>query len=64
MVIYLEEAVARKEAAMATPTVRGLHVDVMEGALLRLGVFILEIRICPRARARSQVSPVPAFRSY
>ena len=36
MVIYLEEAVARKRAAMGTLTVRGLHEAVMEGALLRL----------------------------
>jgi Cu(I)/Ag(I) efflux system membrane protein CusA/SilA len=36
MVIYLEEAVARKKAATGTLSVKGLHEAVMEGALLRL----------------------------
>lgn len=36
MVIYLEEAVARKKAATGTLTVKGLHEAVMKGALLRL----------------------------
>jgi hypothetical protein len=34
MVIYLEEVVTRKKAAMGTLTVKGLHEAVMEGALL------------------------------
>ena len=36
MVIYLEEAVARRTAADGVLTLAGLHAAVMEGALLRL----------------------------
>jgi len=36
MVIYLQEAVARRTAADGRLTVAGLHAAVMEGALLRL----------------------------
>jgi copper/silver efflux system protein len=43
MVIYLEEAVARKKAAMGTLTVRGLHEAVMEGALLRLRPKVMTV---------------------
>ena len=43
MVIYLEEAVARKKAAMGKLTVQGLHEAVMEGALLRLRPKIMTV---------------------
>ncbi len=43
MVIYLEEAVARKKQAMGTLTVEGLHEAVMEGALLRLRPKVMTI---------------------
>jgi copper/silver efflux system protein len=43
MVIYLEEAVARKKAAMGTLTVRGLHEAIMEGALLRLRPKVMTV---------------------
>jgi Cu(I)/Ag(I) efflux system membrane protein CusA/SilA len=43
MVIYLEEAVARKKAAMGTLTVQGLHEAVMEGALLRLRPKVMTV---------------------
>jgi Cu(I)/Ag(I) efflux system membrane protein CusA/SilA len=36
MVIYLEEAVARRRKADGTLTREGRHAAVMEGALLRL----------------------------
>jgi Cu(I)/Ag(I) efflux system membrane protein CusA/SilA len=36
MVIYLEEAVARRTAADGQLTRAGLHAAVIEGALLRL----------------------------
>src|ERR1700687_703263 len=43
MVIYLEEAVARKKVAMGTLTVQGLREAVMEGALLRLRPKIMTV---------------------
>jgi len=43
MVIYLEEAVARKTAAMGELTVQGLHEAVMEGALLRLRPKVMTV---------------------
>ncbi len=43
MVIYLEEAVARKKAAMGDLTVQGLHEAVMEGALLRLRPKVMTV---------------------
>jgi len=43
MVIYLEEAVARKKAAMGRLTVQGLHEAVMEGALLRLRPKVMTV---------------------
>ena len=43
MVIYLEEAVARKKAAMGVLTVQGLHEAVMEGALLRLRPKVMTV---------------------
>jgi Cu(I)/Ag(I) efflux system membrane protein CusA/SilA len=43
MVIYLEEAVARKRAAMGALTIQGLHEAVMEGALLRLRPKIMTV---------------------
>jgi len=43
MVIYLEEAVARKKAAMGELTVEGLHEAVMEGALLRLRPKVMTV---------------------
>jgi Cu(I)/Ag(I) efflux system membrane protein CusA/SilA len=43
MVIYLEEAVARKKAAMGELTIRGLHEAVMEGALLRLRPKVMTV---------------------
>jgi len=43
MVIYLEEAVARKRAAMGDLTVEGLHEAVMEGALLRLRPKVMTV---------------------
>ena len=43
MVIYLEEAVARKKAAMGELTVRGLREAVMEGALLRLRPKVMTV---------------------
>jgi copper/silver efflux system protein len=43
MVIYLEEAVARKKAAMGELTIHGLHEAVMEGALLRLRPKIMTV---------------------
>lgn len=43
MVIYLEEAVARKRAAMSELTVEGLHEAVMEGALLRLRPKVMTV---------------------
>jgi Cu(I)/Ag(I) efflux system membrane protein CusA/SilA len=43
MVIYLEEAVARKKTAMGTLTVQGLHDAVMEGALLRLRPKVMTV---------------------
>jgi len=43
MVIYLEEAVARKKAAAGTLTVQGLHEAVMEGALLRLRPKVMTV---------------------
>jgi copper/silver efflux system protein len=43
MVIYLEEAVARKKAAMGTLTVNGLHEAVLEGALLRLRPKVMTV---------------------
>jgi copper/silver efflux system protein len=43
MVIYLEEAVARKRAAMGELTVEGLHEAVMEGALLRLRPKVMTV---------------------
>jgi len=43
MVIYLEEAVARKKAAMGELTVQGLHEAVMEGALLRLRPKVMTV---------------------
>jgi len=43
MVIYLEEAVARKKAATGELTVQGLHEAVMEGALLRLRPKVMTV---------------------
>ena len=43
MVIYLEEAVARKKAAMGALTIQGLHEAVMEGALLRLRPKVMTV---------------------
>jgi len=43
MVIYLEEAVARKKAAMGVLTIKGLHEAVMEGALLRLRPKVMTV---------------------
>jgi Cu(I)/Ag(I) efflux system membrane protein CusA/SilA len=43
MVIYLEEAVARKKAAMGTLTKQALHEAVMEGALLRLRPKVMTV---------------------
>ena len=43
MVIYLEEAVARKKAAMGELTVQGLHEAVMDGALLRLRPKVMTV---------------------
>jgi Cu(I)/Ag(I) efflux system membrane protein CusA/SilA len=43
MVIYLEEAVERKKAAMGKLTVEGLREAVMEGALLRLRPKVMTV---------------------
>ncbi|HYU46762.1 MAG TPA: CusA/CzcA family heavy metal efflux RND transporter [Terriglobales bacterium] len=43
MVIYLEEAVARKRAAEGELTVQGLREAVMEGALLRLRPKVMTV---------------------
>jgi len=43
MVIYLEEAVARKRAATGVLTVQGLREAVMEGALLRLRPKVMTV---------------------
>ncbi|MBZ5683286.1 MAG: CusA/CzcA family heavy metal efflux RND transporter [Acidobacteriia bacterium] len=43
MVIYLEEAVARKRGAMGELTVQGLREAVMEGALLRLRPKVMTV---------------------
>ena len=43
MVIYLEEAVARRTAADGHLTVEGLHSAVMEGALLRLRPKVMTV---------------------
>jgi Cu(I)/Ag(I) efflux system membrane protein CusA/SilA len=43
MVIYLEEAVARKKAAEGTLTVGGLREAVIEGALLRLRPKVMTV---------------------
>ena len=43
MVIYLEEAVARRTAADGTLTLAGLHQAVMEGALLRLRPKVMTV---------------------
>ncbi len=43
MVIYLEEAVARRKAADGTLTRAGLHAAVMEGALLRLRPKVMTV---------------------
>jgi len=43
MVIYLEEAVARKRAVTGELTVQGLHEAVMEGALLRLRPKVMTV---------------------
>jgi Cu(I)/Ag(I) efflux system membrane protein CusA/SilA len=43
MVIYLEEAVARKIAADGKLTIAGLHEAVMEGALLRLRPKVMTV---------------------
>jgi len=43
MVIYLEEAVARRKAADGRLTVTGLHEAVMEGALLRLRPKVMTV---------------------
>jgi Cu(I)/Ag(I) efflux system membrane protein CusA/SilA len=43
MVIYLEEAVARRTAADGTLTLVGLHQAVMEGALLRLRPKVMTV---------------------
>jgi copper/silver efflux system protein len=43
MVIYLEEAVARRTAAEGRLTIGGLHAAVMEGALLRLRPKVMTV---------------------
>jgi Cu(I)/Ag(I) efflux system membrane protein CusA/SilA len=43
MVIYLEEAVARRKAADGALTREGLHAAVMEGALLRLRPKVMTV---------------------
>jgi Cu(I)/Ag(I) efflux system membrane protein CusA/SilA len=43
MVIYLEEAVTRKIAAVGKLTRKGLHEAVMEGALLRLRPKVMTV---------------------
>jgi Cu(I)/Ag(I) efflux system membrane protein CusA/SilA len=43
MVIYLQEAIARKRAAIGELTVQGLHEAVMEGALLRLRPKVMTV---------------------
>lgn len=43
MVIYLEEAVARRRAAEGTLTLKGLHAAVIEGALLRLRPKVMTV---------------------
>jgi Cu(I)/Ag(I) efflux system membrane protein CusA/SilA len=43
MVIYLEEAVARRKAAEGILTREGLHAAVMEGALLRLRPKVMTV---------------------
>jgi Cu(I)/Ag(I) efflux system membrane protein CusA/SilA len=43
MVIYLEEAVARRKGADGTLTLTGLHAAVMEGALLRLRPKVMTV---------------------
>jgi Cu(I)/Ag(I) efflux system membrane protein CusA/SilA len=43
LVIYLEEAVARKKAAVGELTIQGLHEAVMEGALLRLRPKVMTV---------------------
>ena len=43
MVIYLEEAVARKTKATGELTIQGLHEAVMEGALLRLRPKVMTV---------------------
>ena len=43
MVIYLEEAVARKKTVTGELTVQGLHEAVMEGALLRLRPKVMTV---------------------
>jgi Cu(I)/Ag(I) efflux system membrane protein CusA/SilA len=43
MIIYLEEAVARKKAAIGELTIQGLHEAVMEGALLRLRPKVMTV---------------------
>ena len=43
MVIYLEEAVARRAAADGKLTISGLHEAVMEGALLRLRPKVMTV---------------------
>ena len=43
MVIYLEEAVARRTAADGVLTIAGLHAAVMEGALLRLRPKVMTV---------------------
>jgi copper/silver efflux system protein len=43
MVIYLEEAVARRTAAEGRLTIAGLHTAVMEGALLRLRPKVMTV---------------------
>jgi Cu(I)/Ag(I) efflux system membrane protein CusA/SilA len=43
MVIYLEEAVARRTAADGRLTIAGLHSAVMEGALLRLRPKVMTV---------------------
>jgi Cu(I)/Ag(I) efflux system membrane protein CusA/SilA len=43
MVIYLEEAVARRRKADGTLTREGLHAAVMEGALLRLRPKVMTV---------------------
>jgi Cu(I)/Ag(I) efflux system membrane protein CusA/SilA len=43
MVIYLEDAVARRKAADGTLTIAGLHAAVIEGALLRLRPKVMTV---------------------